>query len=87
MYSRLAVVVVYAFGVMWCYQVVRRFREDVREIRELKEGVRTGVIIFFWVLTVLIAILLIRYGLTAIHGTVSFFRIFADSSSNSIMSG
>lgn len=77
MFFPLAMVGLYVLGVGWCCQVIRRFREDVREIRELKEGVRTGAIIFIWILTAIIAIILIRYSFTAMHEVASWFRLFA----------
>ena len=79
MFFTLAVVGLYALGVVWCYQVIRRFREDVQEIREVKEGARRGAIIFIWVLTVIIAIVLIRYGLAVMYGMASWFGLFGSA--------
>jgi len=86
MFIPLAMVGLYVLGVVWCCQVIRRFREDVQEIRQVKEGTRTGAIILIWVLTAIIAILLIRYSLTAMHEIASWIRLFAASSPQSIMS-
>ena len=67
MFRALAIVSLYVFGVWWCYEVISRFPKDIREIREVKEVVRTLAIIFVWALTVIIAILLIRYSLAVIE--------------------
>ena len=79
MFFTLAVVGLYVLGVVWCYQVIRRFREDVQEIREVKEAARRGAIIFIWALTVIIAIVLIRYGLAVMYGIASWFRLFGSA--------
>jgi len=76
MFFTLAVVGLYVLGVVWCYQVIGRFREDVQEIREVKEGARRGAIIFIWVLTVIIAVVLIGYGLAVMRQMASLFRVF-----------
>ena len=61
MFRAFALAALYIFGLWWCYKVISRFREDVREILELREVVRTTVIIFIWGITVIILILLILY--------------------------
>jgi len=48
----------------------------VQEIREVKEGARRGAIIFIWVLTVIIAVVLIGYGLAVMRQMASLFRVF-----------
>ncbi|UCG55876.1 MAG: hypothetical protein JSU70_13510 [Phycisphaerales bacterium] len=67
MFYGLAIAGLYVLGVWWCYEVVRRFRRDVQEIREQREVVRTGAIVFVWALTVVIAVVLIRYTLVVIE--------------------
>ena len=67
----------YILGVLWCYEVIGRFREDIREIRELKGVTRKAVIIFIWILTVIIAIVLIRYSFVIIKNLFSFVRLFS----------
>ena len=59
MFQAFALAALYIFGVWWCYEVVCRLRDDVREIFEQREIVRTIVIIFMWAITVVILILLI----------------------------
>jgi hypothetical protein len=76
MFLRLALAGLYILGLWWCYEVIGRFREDVQEIRELKEITRTAAIIFIWIITVIIAIVLIRYSFVIIENLFSFVRLF-----------
>jgi len=76
MFLRLAIAGLYILGLVWCYHVIGRFREDLQEIREVKEITRTGAIIFIWIVTVIIAIVLIRYSFVIIENLVSFIRMF-----------
>ncbi len=77
MFYVLALAGLYVLGLVWCYKVIGRFREDVQEIREVKEITRTAVIIFIWIITVIIGILLIRYSFVIIKGLVSFVHLFS----------
>ena len=77
MFYAFALVGLYILGLWWCYEVIGRFREDIREIRELKGVTRTAVIIFIWILTVIIAIALIRYSFVIIKNLFSFVRLFS----------
>ena len=43
-------------GVYWCYIVLKRFPDDLQELREIPDKARKGVIIFIWFITVIIAI-------------------------------
>jgi uncharacterized membrane protein SpoIIM required for sporulation len=58
----LAIAAIYIFGLWWCYKVITRFRQDLREIFELKEVTRTVVIIFIWIITIPIMLALVLYG-------------------------
>ncbi len=77
MFLRLALAGLYILGLAWCYHVIGRFREDVREIRELKEITRRAAIIFIWIITVIIAIVLIRYSFVIIKELISFVHLFS----------
>ncbi len=77
MFYVLALAGLYILGLVWCYHVIGRFREDVKEIREVKEFTRTAVIIFIWILTVIIAIVLIRYSFVIIKNLFSLFHLFS----------
>ena len=77
MFYRLALAALYILGLWWCYEVIGRFREDVKEIRELKEITRRAVIIFIWAITAIIAIVLIVYGFVIMKELILFFRLFS----------
>lgn len=65
--------IMYILGLWWCYVVIRRFRQDVQEIRKQKEFARTAAIIFIWALTVIIAIFLVRYSFKIIDEVGAWF--------------
>jgi hypothetical protein len=69
----LAIAAIYIFGLWWCYEVITRFRQDLREIFELKEVTRTVVIIFIWIITIPIMSVLLLYSLVLIRRLVWFF--------------
>jgi len=54
-------------GLWWCYEVIRRFPDDLREIFELKDIARTLAIIFVWIITVPLAFGLIVYGFVLVR--------------------
>ena len=76
LFRALAIASVYIFGCWWCYEVIRRFPQDVKEIFQLKQVTRTIVIIFVWVITVPIALALIFYGFILMRDLISFVRTF-----------
>lgn len=69
-----AVAVAYAFGVYWCYVVIRRLQDDIAEFRDIKEGVRRFAIIFVWLLTAVIALVLILTGRVLLNNLLSAAR-------------
>ena len=46
----------FVLGFYWCYAVIRRLPDDIEELRQVREGTRRFAIIFVWVLTIPIAI-------------------------------
>ena len=77
MFNVFALVGLYILGVLWCYEIIGRFRQDVQELRELKEFTRKAAIIFIWAITVLIAIVLIKYSFVMIKELVLFVHLFS----------
>ena len=75
-YKALAIAAMYIFGLWWCYEVITRFRRDLREIFELKEVTRTVVIIFIWIITIPIMLALVLYGCVLINRFIWFVRTF-----------
>ena len=49
----------WALGVYWCFEVIKRFRSDVEELREVEEVSRKIGIIIVWAITAGIAFLVI----------------------------
>jgi len=74
MFGALALGVLYILGLWWCYEVICRLREDIQEIRQVRQISRAVAIIFIWALTAIIAGVPIRYGFVVIKTTVSFVR-------------
>ncbi|MFZ2149040.1 MAG: hypothetical protein WAV28_17660 [Sedimentisphaerales bacterium] len=74
MFYPLALAMMYLLGLWWCYVVIHRFPKDVQDIRQQKEITRTVAIIFIWVFTVIIAILLIRYSFKIIEEIGAWIR-------------
>ena len=77
MFRVFAVAALYILGVSWCYLVVRRFPQDVQEIRELRQTIRTFAIVLVWAITVIIAIVLILYSFVMIRELTAFLPFFA----------
>lgn len=75
-FRALAIAAIYIFGLWWCYQVITRFRQDLQEIFELKEVTRTAVIIFVWIITIPIMLILVFYSFVIIKRLVWFFGTF-----------
>lgn len=61
----------FTLGVYWCYKVIARLRDDLEELRGAEEKIRKVVIVGVWVVTVVIAILVINFAVGAIGGIVS----------------
>jgi hypothetical protein len=71
-FKALAIAAIYIFGLWWCYEVITRFRQDLREIFELKEVTRTVVIIFIWIITIPIMLGLFIYSIVLIRRLIWF---------------
>ncbi len=61
----------FALGVYWCYKVIARLRDDLEQLREGESKITKAVIVGFWALTVVIAILVINFAVGVIGGIVS----------------
>ena len=71
-----AIAAIYIFGLWWCYEVITRFRQDLREIFEHKEVARTAVIIFIWIITIPVMLGVVLYGYVLIKRLIWFFGTF-----------
>jgi hypothetical protein len=72
MFLAAAIAGLYILGLWWCYEVIRRFPDDLREIFELRETARTFAIVFVWIITVPLAFGVIGYGFVIIKRLVWF---------------
>ena len=61
----------FALGVYWCYKVIARLHDDLEQLREGESKITKAVIVGFWALTVVIAILVINFAVGVIGGIVS----------------
>jgi hypothetical protein len=59
-------VALFTLGVIWCYKVIERWREDVEELRSDIEKIRKAVIIGIWAATVVIGVFVVRFAVKAI---------------------
>lgn len=60
-YRLLAQAILVIFGFMWCREVFGRLRSDIAVLKESRDRGHKGLIIFFWVLTVGIIILMASF--------------------------
>jgi len=58
--------VLLAFGVYWCYEMFGRWRSDLEEFREAEDNTRRAVILGLWILTLLIALLVLNFAIAVI---------------------
>jgi hypothetical protein len=74
MYTELAIATIYIFGLWWCYEVIRRFPRDVREMFDFKEVTRSFAIIVIWVLTIPVMLGVVIYGYVLVGRLLWFVR-------------
>jgi uncharacterized membrane protein YecN with MAPEG domain len=52
-------ILLFALGAAWCCVIIGRWREDLKELREVEEPARKAGIIIVWAVTVVIAVAVI----------------------------
>ena len=62
LFGSLALVLVFMFGCYWCYVVLARLGADVTELRESREPATKTSIVVVWIITGIIAIVLLGVG-------------------------
>lgn len=61
-FSAFAVIILFLFGGYWCYVVFGRLPKDIKEIRESHEpGTKTSIVVI-WIITVIIAVVVLVFG-------------------------
>ena len=69
-----------AVGVYWCYVVIKRLPEDIQDLREADDNYRKMAIVVVWILTVLVAIVVLFFSIPIIVVLVkSTYDIFTTS--------
>ena len=56
--------IVLALGIWWCMEILPRWRDDIRKLREPDDRADRAVIIILWSITAVVAFLCIRFGLS-----------------------
>ncbi|MHC4759032.1 MAG: hypothetical protein ACYTE8_10275 [Planctomycetota bacterium] len=76
MFGAFVIVLLYLFGLYWCYVVIKRFPEDLKEIYETREWARTFAIVVIWIITVFIAIIIFKNILVGVPELISQIKGF-----------
>ena len=61
----------FALGVYWCYKVIARLHDDLEQLREGESKITKAVIVGFWALTVVIAIIMVSFAIPVIGRIIS----------------
>ena len=61
-------------GLWWCKEIFGRLRSDIEDLRASDDAVRKGVIVFFWVLTVVIVALIGMFLWGLVSGIIKALR-------------
>jgi hypothetical protein len=56
--------VLLALGIWWCLEMLPRWRDDLRKLRETNDWSERGVLIVLWSITAVIIFLGVRFALT-----------------------
>lgn len=57
-------------GAIWCYHMFGRWHSDLAELRELDDWTPKLIIIGFWVVTLVIALLLVNFAVNLVRNIV-----------------
>ena len=61
-------------GILWCREIFGRFHSDLEELRKTQDTVHKAVILFYWVLTVPIMIVMAAIVWTGVGGLIQMFH-------------
>ena len=65
-----------ALGAYWCYEMFGRWRSDLADLRDLDDSLQKVVIIGLWLITFVIAVLLVNFAVGVITNIVEAIRSF-----------
>lgn len=60
-YRLIGQVILLIFGLWWCKEIFGRLRSDIAVLRESSDAGHKGVIIFFWIVTLVIIALIVYF--------------------------
>ncbi len=61
-------------GLWWCKEVFERWRDDVAELKESDDNVRKCVVLFFWLFTLTIIVLIVNFVWGIVENIINAFR-------------
>ncbi len=65
-----------AIGAYWCYEMFGRWRSDLADLRELDDNLQKAVIIGLWLITFVVAALVVNFAVGVVAGVIEFVRSF-----------
>ena len=75
-YGMVLRVLLLVIGVLWCRDVFGRFRSDVAVIRESDDRGHKAVVIFWWILTAGVVLLMLSFAWNLLGNVIEGFRSF-----------
>jgi len=63
--------VLFALGVYWCIEVAKRWRSDWDDLRTVEDQTRRVVIVGVWILTAIIALLVVNSAIRLLMSIIS----------------
>ena len=61
-------------GLWWCKEVFERWRDDVAELKASDDRIKQGVIVFIWLLTLGIIVLIVNFVWAIVANILNAFR-------------
>ncbi len=68
--------VLLALGLFWCYQMFGRWRSDLADFRDLDDNLQKAVIVGLWLITFVIAALVVNFSAGVIASIIGGLRSF-----------
>ena len=71
-FGMLVQAILFVLGIWWCKEILSRWRDDLAKVREPDDQADRVVVIIFWIITVLVLLLCVRFALniggSIVHG-------------------
>ncbi len=61
-------------GLWWCREIIRRWRDDVAELKRPDDILAKAVIVFFWLVTLAIVVVIVKFVWGVVQSIVTAFR-------------